>query len=81
MPFIEKLKEIIENNYHVPGNPAPDGGLDLEEIGLGWGGGGVNDQTEDVVVIDGEGANEDDDAIDYIHSDDAVASKMAVDEQ
>ena len=45
------------------------------------GGGGVNDETEDVLVIDGEGGDEDDDAIDYIHSDDGVASKIAVDEQ
>ena len=42
---------------------------------------GVNDETDDVLVIDGKGGDEDDDAIDYIHSDDAVASKMAVDEQ
>ena len=47
----------------------------------------VNDETEYVLVIDGEGgyedddANENDDAIDYIHSDDAVESKMAVYEQ
>ena len=34
-----------------------------------------------MLVIDGEGGDEDDDAIDCIHSDDAVASKMAVDEQ
>ena len=85
MPFIEKLKEITEKNYHVPGNSASGGDLDFEEIG--WGRGGVNDETDDVLVIDGEGgdedddANENDDAIDYIHSDDAVASKMAVDEQ
>ena len=45
------------------------------------GGGGVNDETEDLLVIDGEGGDEDDDAIDYIHSDEAVVSKMAVDEQ
>ena len=45
------------------------------------GGGGVNDETEDVLVIDGEGGDEDDDAIDYIHSDEAVVSKVAVDEQ
>ena len=76
MPFIERLKEAIEKNYYVPGDPASDGDLDLEEIG--W---GVNDETEDVLVIDGEGGDEDDDAIDYIHSDDPVASKMAVDEQ
>ena len=44
-------------------------------------GGGVNDETEDVLVIDGEGGDEDDDAIDYIHSDEAVVSKVAVDEQ
>ena len=25
LPFIERLKEIIEKNYHVPGNPAADG--------------------------------------------------------
>ena len=81
IPFFEfLLQEIIEKNYHVPGNPASDGDLDLEEIG--WGrGGGVNDETEDVLVIDGEGGDEDDDAIDYIHSDEAVASKVAVDEQ
>ena len=48
---------------------------------LPGGGEGVNDETEDLLVIDGEGGDEDDDAIDYIHSDDAVMSKMAVDEQ
>ena len=78
MPFIEGLKEIIEKNYHVPGNPVSDGDLDLAQIG--WGG-GVNDETEDVLVVDGEGGDEDDDAIDYIHSDEAVASTMAGDEQ
>ena len=70
MPFIERLKEILEKKYHVPGNPVSDRDLDLEEIGLG-----VNDETEDVLVIDCEGGDEDDDAIGYIHSDDAVASK------
>ena len=34
-----------------------------------------------MLVIDGEGGDEDDDAIDYILSDDAVVSKMSVDEQ
>ena len=34
-----------------------------------------------MLVIDGEGGGEDDDVIDYIHSDDAVASKMAVNER
>ena len=34
-----------------------------------------------MLVIDGEGGDEDDDAIDYIHSDEAFASIMAVDEQ
>ena len=34
-----------------------------------------------MLVIDGEGGDEDDDAIDYIHSDEAVVSKVAVDEQ
>ena len=35
-----------------------------------------------MLVIDGEVGDEDDDAIDYyIHSDEAFASKMAVDEQ
>ena len=34
-----------------------------------------------VLVIDGEGGDEDGDAIDYIHGNDAVVSKMAVDEQ
>ena len=38
-------------------------------------------KIEDVLVIDGKGGDEDDGAIDYIYSDDAVASKMAVDEQ
>ena len=42
-------------------------------------GGRVNDVTEDVLVIDGKGGDEDDDVIDYILSDDAVASRMAVD--
>ena len=37
LPFIERLKEIIEKNCHVPGNPASDGNLDLEEIGWGEG--------------------------------------------
>ena len=37
LPFIERLKEIIKKNYHIPGNPASDGDLDLKEIG--WGGG------------------------------------------
>ena len=50
-----------------------------KRLARGW---GVNDETEDVLVIDCKGGDEDDDdAIDYIHSDDAVASKMAVDEQ
>ena len=72
LPFIERLKEIIEKNYHIPENPASDGDLDLEEFG--WGGGGLNDETEDMLVIDGEDGDEDgDDAIDYIYSDDAVA--------
>ena len=38
LPFIEKLKEIIEKNYHIPGNPASYGDLDLEEL-AGRGGG------------------------------------------
>ena len=45
-----------------------------------WPGGGVNDETEDVLVMDGDGGDEDDDAIDYIHSDDAVTSRMTCDE-
>ena len=49
LPFIERLKETIEKNYNVPGNPASNGDLDLEEIG--W---VVNDETEDVVTINGE---------------------------
>ena len=40
IPFFEfLLQEIIEKNYHIPGNPASDGDLDLEEIGWGRGGG------------------------------------------
>ena len=77
LPFIKRFREIIEKHYRAPGNPASDGDLDLEEIC--GGGGRVNDETEDVLpVIDGEGWDEDDDAIDYIHSDDAVVSKMLV---
>ena len=34
-----------------------------------------------MLVIDGEGGEENDDAIDYIHSEDAVVSKMPVNEQ
>ena len=78
LTFIEKLKYIIEETYHVPGNPASDGDLDLEEIG--WGG-GVNDETENMLVVHGEGRDEGDHAIDYIHNDAAVASKMAGNEQ
>ena len=36
LPFIERLKEIIEKYYHVPRDPASDGDFDLEEIS-GWG--------------------------------------------
>ena len=32
LPFM-RLKEIIEKDYNVPGNPASNGDLDLEEIG------------------------------------------------
>ena len=35
--------------------------------GVGWGGVGVNDETEDVLVIDGEGGDEDDDATAIFH--------------
>ena len=75
LPFIERLIEIIKKNYHVPGNPRQMEIWTWKK--LAWG----DDETEDVLVIDGEGGDEDDDAIEYIHSDDAIASKMIVDEQ
>ena len=28
LPFIERLTEIIQKNYHIPGNPATDEDLD-----------------------------------------------------
>ena len=71
MPFIERLKEITEKNYNVPGNPTSDG--DLEEIV--W---IVNHETEDVVTINGESGDDDDDVNDYNDNDNAGAPKMAV---
>ena len=74
LPFTEQLEEIIKKSYNVPGSPASGGDWDLEEIG--W---VVNDETEDVVTINGE-SWDDDDNVDN-DNDNASVSKMAVDYQ
>ena len=57
---IERLKENIEKNYNVLGGPARDRNLDLGE--LDW---VANDETEGVVITDGETGDDDDSFYDY----------------
>ena len=65
MPFIERLKEIIEKNYNTPGNRASAGDFDLEDIG--W---AINDANEDVVIMNDEIGDEDDDDDDDVNDND-----------